>query len=82
MKDAYNEKYLPSVVRVGQIITVLSLIIFFVPFLISWFVYGVTPQWGGNQQRLYRMGCAERPVVGIAADFLFSDFRRSRHSDL
>lgn len=46
MQNVYNEKYLPAVVKVGRIITGVSLIVFFIPFLISWFVYGVTPQWG------------------------------------
>lgn len=43
--DKYHNVYIPSLIRIGRIIFIISLLLFFCPFLISWFVYGVTPQW-------------------------------------
>ena len=44
MKE-YREQFLPQITRVGRFIMVISLLLFFVPFFVLWFVYGVQPQW-------------------------------------
>lgn len=43
--NEYREKFLPQITRMGRIIMFVSLLLFFVPFLILWLVYGVQPQW-------------------------------------
>ncbi len=43
--NEYREKFLPQITRMGRFIMIISLLLFFVPFLILWFVYGVQPQW-------------------------------------
>lgn len=45
MKDIYKDEYLPSLVKVGRIILCSSLVVFFLPFLTLWFVYGIEPHW-------------------------------------
>ena len=44
MKE-YREQFLPQMTKVGRFIMTISLLLFFVPFFVLWFVYGVQPQW-------------------------------------
>ncbi len=43
--NAYKEKFEPKATLIGRIILTVSLLVFFVPFLATWFVYGVQPNW-------------------------------------
>lgn len=43
--DRY-QKYLKSIVLIGRVVFILSLIVFFMPFVLSWLVLGIQPQWG------------------------------------
>ncbi len=45
MNDYYEKSYLPFIVKIGRIILILSLFIFFVPFLVTWLVMGIQPNW-------------------------------------
>lgn len=43
--NEYREKFLPQITRVGRIVMVVSLLVFFVPFFALWFIYDVKPDW-------------------------------------
>lgn len=41
----YDEKYIPSIVKIGRIAMFTALVVFFVPFLATWMVLGIKPEW-------------------------------------
>lgn len=41
----YKEKFEPKATLLGRIILTVSLLVFFVPFLTTWFVFGIQPNW-------------------------------------
>ncbi len=45
MGEFYKKQYLPSIIRTGRIVFLLSLFLFFVPFLATWLILGIEPQW-------------------------------------
>lgn len=45
MNNYYNEKYVPSIVKIGRITMTAAIFVFFIPFFSTWFILGVDPQW-------------------------------------
>lgn len=43
--DYYNKNYLGSIVKVGRIVLLFSMVYFFVPFLWTWLIKGIQPTW-------------------------------------
>lgn len=81
MKDMYKDEYLPSIVKVGRIILSVSLIVFFLPFLSTWVIYGVKPHWAEIGQGVFAWILINAPwwisepisyfpILGVAGTFI------------
>ena len=79
MKDIYNDEYLPSIIKTGRIILSISAVVFFVPFLATWFIYGVQPRWDAILPGVSRLVAYERVMVVVRPHLLLSRPRRSRN---
>lgn len=44
-KEVFEKEYVPGAVRIGRVILVVALIVFFVPFIGLWLLYGIEPRW-------------------------------------
>lgn len=44
-KEIFEREYVPGAVRIGRVILVISLLVFFVPFAGLWVLYGIEPRW-------------------------------------
>lgn len=44
-KEVYEKQYVPGIVRIGRIIMSVALLVFFLPFLGLWLVFGIQPSW-------------------------------------
>lgn len=44
-KEVYEKQYVPGIVRIGRVIMSLALVIFFLPFLALWLIFGIQPSW-------------------------------------
>lgn len=81
MKDIYNDEYLPSIIKTGRIILSISAVVFFVPFLATWFIYGIQPRWDAilpgvvawslmNAPWWLSEPISYFPVLGVAGTFI------------
>lgn len=80
-ENIYKDEYLPSIVKTGRLILSASLVVFFMPFLVSWFVYGIQPNWGAIIQGVVAWVIMNAPwwlsepisyfpVLGVAGTFI------------